>query len=87
MQRGRGVGEQLPARDQIEAVVGVAPVRGAPPHGHQPAATQLAQVVRRQALPLADQRRELTDLPIAARQLAQQPPPQRVSRQPQKPRR
>ena len=52
-----GVGEPLAARDQIEAVVGVAPVRGAPPHGHQPAATQLAQVVRRQALPLADQRR------------------------------
>jgi hypothetical protein len=44
-------------------------------------------VVGDQALALPGQLAQLADTPIAARQFAQQPPAQRVAREPQKPRR
>ncbi len=97
--RGRGVGprpgcsdtpalgQQLAAARQIEDVVGVAAVGRAAAHRDETAVAQLAQVIRDEALAPARQRAQLADAPIAARQLAQQAPPQRVPRQPQKRRR
>ena len=54
---------------------------------HQSAVAQLTQVIRDQALALPGQLAQLADTPIAARELAQQPPAQRMAREPQKPRR
>ena len=87
MQRGAGPGEQLAAARQIEHVVGVAAVGEAAARGHQPAVAQLAQVIGDEVLSLGRQRTQLRDAPVAAGQLAQQPPAQRMARQLQKPRR
>ncbi len=87
VQRRAGARQQLAAARQVEDVVGVAAVGGAAPHRDKATVAQLAQVVGDQALAPARQRAQLADAPIAARQLAQQPPPQRVPRQPQEPRR
>jgi hypothetical protein len=82
MQRGAGARQQLSAARQIEDVVAVAAVGGAATHRNQATVAQLAQVVGDQALAPARQLAQLAHAPIAARQLAQQPPPQRVPRQP-----
>ena len=87
MQRGAGGGEQLAAAHQLEDVVGVATVGEAATRGDQPAVAQLAQVVGDEALAVAGELAQLADPPVAARQLAQQPPAQRVAGQPQKSRR
>ena len=87
MQRGAGAGEQLTAAHQLEDVVGVATVGEAATRRDQSAVAQLAQVVGDEALSLVGELTQLTDPPIAARQLAQQPPAQRVAGQPQKRRR
>ena len=87
MQRRAGARQQLAAARQIEHVVGVAAVGGAAARRDQAAVAQLAQVVGDQALAPARQLAQLAHAPIAARQLAQQPPAQRVPRQPQEPRR
>ena len=83
VQRHAGARQQLAAARQIEDVVGVAAVGGAAAHRDKTTVAQLAQVVGDQALAPARQLAQLADPPIAARQLAQQPPPQRVPRQPQ----
>jgi RimJ/RimL family protein N-acetyltransferase len=87
MQGRAGRGQQLTAARQIKAVIRVPAVRRAAPHPHQPASTQPAQVVGDQVLRLAEQDRQLTDLPVTAGQLTQQPPAQRFPGQPQEPRR
>ena len=87
MQRGAGADEQLTAARQLEHVVGVTAVGEAAARRDHSAVAQLAQVVGDQALALPGQLAQLADTPIAARQFAQQPPAQRVAREPQKPRR
>jgi hypothetical protein len=75
------------AARQIKDVVGVAAVGGAATRRHKATVAQLAQVIGDQALVPARQFAELADPTIAARQLAQQLPPQRMRRQPHKTRR
>ncbi len=81
------LGQELGAAGQVDAVIGVPAVGRAAPGGHQPARLELAEVVGNQALRLAEQTGELADLPVAAPQLGQQLPAQRMSGQPQEPRR
>lgn len=83
MECGAGVGEELAARPQVQAVVGVPAVGRAASGAHQAAVAQPAEVVGGQALSLPEQRRQLAHLPVAAGQLAQQPPPHGVSGQAQ----
>ena len=87
MQRSAGARQQLAAAREIEDVVGVATVRRAAAHRDDTPVSQLAQVVRDEALAAARERAQLPHAPIAACQLAHQPPPQRMPREPQKPRR
>jgi hypothetical protein len=87
VQRRSGRGQEFSATRQVDAVVGIAAVSRAAPHRHQPACPELAEVVRDEALPLAREDFQLADLPVGARQFAQQPPAQRVAGQPQEPRR
>jgi hypothetical protein len=87
VQRGAGADEQLTAARQLEDVVGVAAVGEAATGRDQSAVAQLAQVVGDEVLSLIGELAQLADPPVAARQLAQQPPTQRVASQPQKPRR
>jgi hypothetical protein len=87
VQRHAGAAQQLAAAGQLEHVVGVAAVGGAATQRDEASVAQLAEVVRDQALPPPGQLAQLAHAPIAARQLAQQPPPQRVAREPQEARR
>ena len=79
MERSAGRRQQLPAASEVDAVVGVAPVGRASPHRHQLACPQAGEVVRDEALRLAERLRELADLPVAAGEFAEQLPAQRVS--------
>ena len=72
---------------ELEHVVGVAAVGEAATGRDQPPIAQLAQVVGDQALPVTGELAQLAHAPIAARQLAQQPPPQRVPGKPKELRR
>ena len=87
MQRRAGADEQLTAVRQLEHVIGVAAVGEAASRGDQSPVAQPAQVVGDQALPVPGELAQLADAPIAARQLAQQPPAQRVPGKPQERRR
>jgi hypothetical protein len=87
VQRHAGAHQQLAAAGEIQYVVRVTAVGGAATHRDQATVAQLAQVIGDQALAPVRQVAQLADAPVAARQLAQQPPPQRVPRQPQEPRR
>ena len=87
MQRGARAGEQFAAAGEIEHVVRVAPVGQAAPRRDQAAVAQASQVVGDEVLALAGQRTQVPDAPVAARQLAQQAPAQRVARQLQEARR
>ena len=73
-----------PAAARGRRVVRVAPVRRAAPRGHEPALAQQAQVVRDEVLPLVRQLAELADPQVAAGELLQQSPPQRVRAQTEK---
>lgn len=83
MQRSARPGKQLGAPRQVDAVVGLATVEGAADFPHETGLPQLAQVVGDQALRLAHQGPQLPDPAVAARQLPQQLPPQRVPDKPQ----
>jgi hypothetical protein len=87
VQRRARAREQLAAARQVERVVGVAAVGQAAPRGDQSTVAQLTQVVGDEVLRLRDELAELADAPVAARQLAEQPPPQRLARKPQNARR
>ena len=76
-----------PAAREVDRVVAVASVGRAATRGDEPAVAQLAQVVRHQALRLADELGQLPHGPVAAHELAEQPPPQRMCHQPHEPRR
>ena len=72
---------------ELEHVVGVAPVGGAPPRRHQPAVAQPPEVVRDEALPPPGELAQLADAQIALRELAQQLPAQWMPGEPQERRR
>jgi hypothetical protein len=82
-----GLGQQLAAAGQLDAVVGVPAIGRTAPRRHQAARAELTQVVGDQALRLAQQPRQLADLPVGAGQLGQQLPAQRMPGQSQEPRR
>jgi hypothetical protein len=83
VQRSARAREQLAAALEVERRSSVAAVGQAAPRGDQAAVAQLAQVVGDEALRLRDQRAQLAHAPVAARQLAQQPPAQRLAGEPQ----
>ena len=64
----------VPTTSEIDRVVAVTAVGGAATREHEPAVTEQTEVVRDQALRLADQLRQLPHRPIALGQRLQQPP-------------
>jgi hypothetical protein len=81
MQRTSDRSEQAPAAKEIGSVVHVATVGRAPARPHDATASQFTQVVRDHVLRFADALHELTHAPVAATQLADQMPPERISQQ------
>ncbi len=79
--------QRSPAGIEVDRVVAVATVGRAPMRRHQPTVAKQAQVIRHQILRLADERDQLLHGPIALHQLAQQPPTDRMRRQPHERRR
>ncbi|MEV4602095.1 hypothetical protein AB0K15_32450 [Amycolatopsis sp. NPDC049253] len=82
MQRRAGLGKRVRTPAQVEVVIRVAPIETAPPRGDQLRRAQLARVVGRQVLRLPDGIDQL-----GVRELAHQPPAQRVAGQPHERRR
>ena len=78
MERAAGRLQLLPTTSQIDRVVGVAAIGRATTGRHEPAVTELTQVVRHQALRLGDQPGQLPHGPIAPDQFLQQLPPHGV---------
>ena len=83
VERGGALAEELAAAIQVQAVVGVAAIEGAATRRHQPRVAQLAQVVRDEVLLLTDERGELADSTIAARQRREERPAMAITDQPQ----
>ncbi len=79
VERAAGPGEQLTAAREVNAVVGVAAVEGAAAHRHEAAGAEAAEVVGDEILRLAEHVRELADLAVAAGELAEELPAERVS--------
>ena len=84
MQRRAARGQQLAAARELERVVGVAPVGGATAPRNHTLGSQLSEVVGDQALGLFDQVAQLANAAIAARELDQQLPAERIRRQREK---
>ena len=82
MQRTAGGLELFPAPREIDGVVAVAAVGRAATRADQPARAQLTQVVGHQALPLAEELRQLPNRAVAVHELAEQAPPQWIRQQP-----
>ena len=82
-----GALQRVTTGDEIDRVVAVAPVGRTTVRGHQATFPQQPQVVGDQVLRFADDHAQLLHGPIAAHELAQQPPSKRVCRQPQERRR
>jgi hypothetical protein len=78
--------ELLPAPSEIDRVVTIPSIRRTATHAHKPARAQLTQVVRHQALPLAEELRQLANRAVAANELAQQQPPQGMRQKSHEPR-
>ena len=74
--------QRLAAGEEVDGVVAVAAIRRAASRRHEPTFAEQAQVVGHQALRLVDQHHQLPHGPIALHELSQQPPPQRMRRQP-----
>ena len=83
MEREPGVAEQVPAAEQVGPVVDVAAVGRAAAGADDAGAPELGQVVRDQVLRLADELHELADAAIAAPELDDQLPAQRIAEQPE----
>jgi hypothetical protein len=83
VQRVPGVAEEVAAAQQIGAVVDVAAVGRAAARGDDAGLAELLQVVGDQVLRLADELDELADAPIAAPELVDQLPAQRIAEQPE----
>jgi hypothetical protein len=73
--------KQFATAVEVERVVGVPTIGGATARVNDTGVTQPAQVVRDEALPLPREAAELPYAPVAAGEIAQQLPPQRVARQ------
>ena len=86
MKRAADRFEELRAASEIDAVVAVASVGGAPVHGDELPGSQLTQVVRHEALRLSEQLRQLPNRAITVHELPQEPPSKRVPRKLQEPR-
>jgi hypothetical protein len=82
MEGGAGRLEQFPATSEIDAVVAVPPIRRTATHRHELASSQLTKVIRHQALRCLDQLSQLRDRPVAVDEFLQQPPADRMSREP-----
>jgi hypothetical protein len=78
---GRGL-ELTLTRGEVDRVKAVPTVGGAAASGHEPAVAKQAEVVRDEALRFSHPLGQLSHGPIAAHELAQQSPPQRVGGQP-----
>jgi hypothetical protein len=83
VQRLAGRREQRATAREVEAVVRLAAVGRAAPRRDEAVGSQARQVVGDEALRSADEPGELADLAVAARQLGEEPPAQRVTREAQ----
>ena len=83
MEREPGFAEKVPAAEQIGPVVDVAPVGRASAGADDAGVPELRQVVGDEVLRLPDQLHELADTTIAATELADQLPSQRIAEQPE----
>ena len=83
MERGPGFAEKVPAAEQIGPVVDVATVSRASAGADDAGMAELSQVVGDQVLRLPDELHELADTAIAATELADQLPSQRIAEQPE----
>jgi hypothetical protein len=87
MQRTAAGSELLSASREVDRVVAVPSIGRTATREHKPTSAQLTQMVRDQALPLAEELRQLPHGPITRHQLLQQPPPNRMRNQLQEGRR
>ena len=78
MQRDARLRQRFATAREVEHVVAVAAVGAAPPGRHEPAVAEQTQVVRDQVLAFSGAGAQLADAQIAPRQLAQEPPTQRM---------
>ena len=83
MEREPGFAEEVPAAEQVGPVVDVATVGRASAGADDAGAPELRQVVGDQVLRLPDELHELADTAIAATELADQLPSQRIAEQPE----
>jgi hypothetical protein len=83
MERAPGFAEEVPAAEQIGPVVDVAAVSRASASAGDARLPELRQVVRDHVLRLPDELHELADSAIAATELDDQLPPQRIAEQPE----
>ena len=74
--------QSIAARAEIDGVVAVATIGRTTTRGDQPTVAEQTQVVRHEALRLVDQHHQLPHGPIALHEFSQQPPPERVRREP-----
>ena len=82
MDRRPGPGEGVGAPGEVEVVVGLARVEARPARRDQSRGAEQPQVVGHQALRRPQSRDELADPLVGCRELADQPPPQRLGEQP-----
>src|SRR4051794_12726216 len=82
MQRAPGFAEKVPTAEQIGPVVDVATVGRASAGADEPGVPEFRQVVGDQVLRLPDEVHELADAPIAATELHDELPSQRIAQQP-----
>src|SRR5215469_5165688 len=87
MQHAPGARQQLAAAIELEQIVGITPVSRTSPARHDSLGPKPTEVVGDEILRQLQTGAQLTDPPIAVGQLAQQPPPDRVPREPKKARR
>ena len=83
MERAPGFAEEVPAAKQIGRVVDVATVGRASAGADDAGVSELRQVVGDQVLRLPDELHELADTAIAAAELDDQLPSQRIAEQPE----
>jgi hypothetical protein len=81
MQLDTRVAQEVTAPHQVGAVVHVATVGGAPAGAHDARVPQLRQVVRDEVLRLADEVDELAHATVAATELADELPAQRIGQE------
>src|SRR5215469_1809476 len=79
MERGSGFRQQLAEPLEVECVVAVACVEGTASRGDELRRPELAQVVGDERLRLADRRRQLAHAAVAQRELAEEPPAERMA--------